>query len=162
MAKCGKSRQDSHACNNLHKVIKKHDVQLPVKVSTVSCWIRTSRRRVHQVLTNYPVLRIVDWIQTIFAYGGHFFLGGRSLDHLDAFRTELHTFWRNLKVIDPGCPLFDGPGALKEDEWERCIPIALHGDEGRGKAKNPIMIVGVQPILPLCGERTNMGGSLMD
>lgn len=157
MAKCAKSKKDPHACENLHNLIRNNGNQLPVEVSTVPCWIRTSRKRVHQVLTNYPVLRVVDWVKTIFSYGGHFFLGGKSLDDAGSFREDLTTFWRNYQVIDPSLPFFAGPG---ESSWANTIPIAVHGDEGRGKCKNPIMVTSVQPIMPLCGNRTNMQGFL--
>lgn len=159
MAKCAKSKKDPHACENLHNLIRNNGNQLPVKVSTVPCWIRTSRKRVHQVLTNYPVLRMVDWVKTIFSYGGHFFLGGKSLDDAGSFREDLTTFWRNYQVIDPSLPFFAGPGRC-ESSWANTIPIAVHGDEGRGKCKNPIMVTSVQPIMPLCGNRTNMQGFL--
>lgn len=44
-----------------------------MKISYVHMWIRTSRRRVHLIPTNYPVLRITDWIGYMFGQGGHFF-----------------------------------------------------------------------------------------
>ena len=160
MAKCAKSKKDSHACRNLHKLVQDHGHQLPVKVSTVQCWIRTSRKRVHQVLTQYPVLRLVDWVKTIFSYGGHFFLGGKSLDEAASFRKELHTFWQRYKVVDPSHPFYGGHGA-HESSWWSAIPIALHGDEGRGKSKNPIMVVSAQPLLPLFDNKSNMQGFLV-
>ncbi|CAL1151298.1 unnamed protein product [Cladocopium goreaui] len=70
-----------------------------------------------------------DWIDTIFNYGGHFLLGGRSLDHIDSFKNELFTFWSNYKVIDPELPFFERGGA-DEDSWSCTIPLAIHGDEG--------------------------------
>lgn len=73
IARCGKSRKDSHACGNLEKVIRSTGKLLPVKISYVHMWIRTSRRRVHLIPTNYPVLRITDWIGYMFGQGGHFF-----------------------------------------------------------------------------------------
>ena len=84
-------------------------------------------------------------------------LGGRSLDHIDSFKNELFTFWSNYKVIDPTCPFYER-GGNDEDSWSCTIPLAIHGDEGRGRAKQPVMIVAVQPILPLLGEKTNMQG----
>ena len=157
MAMRGKRKADSHSRAKLHRPVKRTGRCLPVKVSTVKCWIRTSRKRVCQILCDYPILRLTDWIDTIFNYGGHFLLGGRSLDHIDSFKNELFTFWSNYKVIDPELPFFERGGA-DEDSWSCTIPLAIHGDEGRGRAKQPIMIIGVQPILPLLGEKTNMQG----
>lgn len=157
MAKCAKSRTDPRACENLRKYINKNFKQLPVKVSTVRCWIRTSRKKLSQTLTNYPVLLPTDWARTIFSYGGHFLLGGQPLDDLTSFQNELVTFWRNYQTIDPNLPFYREHG---EKAWAFSIPIAVHGDEGRGKGKNPVMVIGMQPILPLSGKKTNMQGCL--
>ena len=128
------------------------------KVSTVRLWVRTSRRRVHLIPTNYPVLRIRDWVDCIFRHGGHFFLGGNTLDdNAKAFRGELDRFWRNYRKIDPTFPFFRDNS---ECCYEHCIPIALHGDEGRGRAKQPILVMSVQPLLPLNDGKTNMQGYL--
>lgn len=139
-------------------MIHKTGKQLPVKVSTVRLWVRTSRRRVHLIPTNYPVLRIRDWVDCIFRHGGHFFWGGNTLDdNAKAFRGELDRFWRNYRKIDPTFPFFRDNS---ESCYEHCIPIALHGDEGRGRAKQPILVMSVQPLLPLNDGKTNMQGYL--
>lgn len=138
-------------------MIEKSGKQLPVKVSTMRLWVRTSRRRVHLIPTNYPMLRVPDWVHCIFRHGGHFFMGGRTMDDLPAFQSELVQFWQNYRSVDPGFAFFQ---TNPETAYPYCIPIAIHGDEGRGKAKNPIMVISVQPVLPLLGEKTNMQGHL--
>ena len=77
------------------------------------------------------------------------------MDHMDEFRGKLCGFWENFRKSEPTLPLF------KEDsvDYSTCIPIALHGDEGRGRQKQPVMSVGVQPILPIHKGRTNMSGT---
>ena len=106
-------------------------------------------------LVNYPILRMVDWANTIFSRGGHFFLGGHSLENPEPFQQELQRFWERFQVTDPNFPI------PQKSEWSKCIPIAVHGDEGRGRLKSPIMIITVQPILPLIGCKTNMQGNLI-
>jgi hypothetical protein len=87
-----------------------------------------------------------------------FFLGGNTLDdNAKAFRGELDRFWRNYRKIDPTFPFFRDNS---ESCYEHCIPIALHGDEGRGRAKQPILVMSVQPLLPLNDGKTNMQGYL--
>ena len=158
MARCGKSKTDPHVCSNLHRLLAKTGKLLDVKKSTVPLWIRYSRKRPQQALVNYPVLRVTDWMDTIFRHGGHFALGGNSLDNPEPFREELCQFWRNYKVIDPTFAFF---AKFPESEWRNCIPVAIHGDEGRGRLKSPIMIVTLQMILPLKGLKHNMQGSLI-
>ena len=77
------------------------------------------------------------------------------MNHMDEFRGKLCGFWENFRKSEPTLPLF------KEDsvDYSTCIPIALHGDEGRGRQKQPVMCVGVQPILPIHKGRTNMSGT---
>ena len=155
MAKCGKSRADSHVCSNLHRLLKRTGKMLDVKISTTPLWVRYTKKRPQQALVNYPILRITDWANTIFRRGGHFFLGGHSLDNPEPFQRELQKFWERFQVTDPDFPM------PQKSEWSKCIPIAVHGDEGRGRLKSPIMIITVQPILPLIGCKTNMQGNLI-
>ena len=43
------------------------------------------------------------------------------------------------------------------------IPVAVHGDEGRGLAKLPVLVESYQPILPGCGEdKLNLVGRLVE
>ena len=101
---------------------------------------------------------MTDWVHCIFRHGGHFFLGGQSLDNAEAFKGQLCNFWENYQVVDPDFAFFrEYPKA----EWDRSIPIAIHGDEGRGKARNPVMVVTVQILLPISGKKTNMQGYLI-
>lgn len=157
MAKCGKSRKDPHVCTNLHNLLAKTGKMLDVKISSIPLWIRYSRKRPQQALVNYPILRMNDWVDTIFRHGGHFFLGGKPLDESMLFRQQLRDFWKNYRVVEPEFPSFR---TVPETEWETCVPLAVHGDEGRGKGKSPIMVVTVQVIMPLDGEKTNMKGIL--
>lgn len=158
MAACGKYRTDPHTCERLHKCIGKMGRRLDVKVTHVPLWVRSSRKRVAQRLVDYPVLLPSDWVDLLFSYGGHFFLGGRSLaspSTITEVEKELEEFWSRYRVIDKDFPMFH---TVPNAEWKRCIPIAIHGDEGRGKAKMPVMVMAMQCVLPLMGKRTNMQG----
>ena len=47
-------------------------------------------------------------------------------------------------------------------DWDHsmCIPIAYHGDEGRGKLKRPILILDFQPLISFKGmEYINSSGN---
>lgn len=158
LASCATSRAggSKHACEKLHRVISRDHKKLDVKVSTIPLWIRYTRKRLAQSLVNYPVLRIPSWVECIFKHGGHFFLGGRTLDELPAVRQELRTFWQNYRAIDKDFPMFT---EMPESKWGSLIPVAIHGDEGRGRLKNPVMVVSLQSLLPLHGKKTNMQGN---
>ena len=92
MAKCGRIRVDSHACRNLHSLIWRTGKVLPVTISTVTMRKRISRRQLAAIPTLHPLLKLSDWALTIFKYGGHFFLRGKSLEHAGSFGEELSDF----------------------------------------------------------------------
>lgn len=152
MAKCGKNKLDSHACRNLHRTIKVFKKALPVEISRVPTKLRLSRRRPQLVHVMHPVLHLSSWAATIFDRGGHFFLQGRDLSQAEEFSSVLKDFWGKFIASHPE---FD----LPESKWNHSIPVCLHGDEGRGKAKHPIMVMSVQPLLPLRPGKTNMAGT---
>ena len=159
MASCAtkKKKGTRHACEKLHRTVTSLSKKLDVKISHVPVWIRYTRKRLSQVLVDYPVLRMTDWIDTIFKGGGHFFLGGRTLADLPLVREELVHFWENFEKVDSEFPFFKD---MPKEKWGSCIPLALHGDEGRGRLHNPVMVVAVQPLLPIHGKKTNMQGLL--
>lgn len=156
MAKCGKSKLDSHICRNLHSTAKKFDKVLPVQISSVPTSVRISRRRPQRVPVNYPVLYLSDWAECIFNGGGHFFLGGRSLDQLGEFQSILLDFWEKFHIADPN---FGFCNEVPRSEWHQAIPIALHGDEGRGRQKLPVMVMAAQTVIPLKNNKSNMAGT---
>lgn len=75
------------------------------------------------------------------------------MQQLDEFEVELEQFWTNYAIVDPGFSFF---ASHSRSCWRRAIPVAIHGDEGRGKAKNPIMVVSLQVVLPVKGTLSNM------
>ena len=152
MAKCGKTKLDSHICRNLHTTVRNFKRLLPVKMSTVRTYVRPSRRRPQKYLVDYPVLQLSDWAECLFNLGGHFFTGGFGLDHADQFKQVLNDFWEKFVAIEPG---FD----LPRSQWSESIPLALHGDEGRGRQKQPVMVMATQTIIPLFSSKSNMSGS---
>ena len=150
LAKCGKNKTDSHICRNLHKTIKAFGRALPVEISGVPTHLRLSRRR-PQVPAVHPVLHLSSWAETIFDNGGHFFMQGCDLSHAAEFSIVLKQYWERFTSCTPEF-------SLPESVWGQSIPVALHGDEGRGRLKQPVMVMSVQPILPLRPGKTNMAG----
>lgn len=84
-----------------------------------------------------------------------FLLGGKRLpDDLHAVHEMLSQFWERHQFVDGRCT------APKEP---RCtIPYFIHGDEGRGQVKRPILVVSFQPLFSWGGEQTlNLGKILV-
>ena len=153
MAACGTGPDDPHMCRNLHRMIETSSRSLPVPISTAVVPIRTSKKgrplKVKEVA--YPLLRPSDWARCIFKRGGHFFLGGSSLDSVQSFGNTLEEFWRRYHTVD---------STLKFEGSPRfAIPYALHGDEGRGKGKKPILVLSFQPLITNADMSiSNLGG----
>lgn len=154
LAQCGKGKLDSHACRNLHGLIKRKGKLLQVNISYMMLQKRLSRRKLVAVEMPHPLLKLSDWARTIFQHGGHFFMKGHSLDSVRTFKEELHTFWVRYAKADPTHPFFRA--VPNQSEWDTYIPIAIHGDEGRGRQKQPVMIISYQPLLPIKEEKSTM------
>lgn len=155
MARCGKTKLDSHINRNLQNTIRNEGKIVPVTISTVQTRIRVSKRRRTLSAVSWPVIRLSSWAECIFDYGGHMFLGGRDLDHADSFAELLADFWAKFQKVDGE---FSFLQRVPQSEWSKCVPIAIHGDEGRGKQKLPCMVVGIQCLLPINDYKTNMSG----
>ena len=111
---------------------------MPVRLSSVLTPIRASRRR-KVVQQSWPVLHLSSWIKVCFQkrYGGFFLLGGLTMDNLEQVECTLARFWERHASVDgdqPPCP-------------KRTIPFYIHGDEGRGQCKRPVLVLSFQPVL---------------
>ena len=151
LAACGKNGKKNtykHACRNLHGLIHKEGLTMPVSVTPVKTLVRLygknmSRRR--EVEVNLPTLMLSSWIKTILEQGGHFLLGGHSVDDFATHADELYSFWCKYRKLDPTLPFYND---VPESEWQFSLPLAIHGDKGRGRYKRPIMVVAFQPLIP--------------
>ncbi|CAJ1355888.1 unnamed protein product [Effrenium voratum] len=96
-------------------------------------------------MINWPVLHLSSWLKTCCntsAYSGFFFLSGRTIDQPEEIRGMLGRFWeRHLKALEFAPPF-----------PQQTLPVYLHGDEGRGQGKRPILVISFQPVMPWFGE----------
>ena len=146
LAACGATKEDPHICRNLHRLIQRKARQLQMVITPVQAPIRMSKRGrpLRWTLSKHPMLLPSSWASCIFNhFAGRFFLGGQSLDCADAFGEILRTFWQRYQEVHPELPFFGD----NSNDWTRSIPVALHGDEGRGQGRKPILIVSLQPLI---------------
>lgn len=105
----------------------------------------------------WPVLQLSDWVKACFEhYGGMFLLGGHTLtnDNLKDIHNMLERFWQRYQHVQD----------VDVAEPSRTIPWMLHGDEGRGQCKSPVLICSFQPVIGWMGEehinsKKNLGQS---
>ena len=68
----------------------------------------------------------------------------------------LTDFWEGYKETDPDHPVYESGQDLSTH-----VPYMIHGDEGRGKGKVPILVESIQPLISYLGiGRTNQSGQL--
>ena len=85
-------------------------------------------------------------------------LGGYNLDDERKFRQLFVQFWHRFRFCRPDLDLYKQEFA---HDLSLCIPVAYHGDEGRGKMKRPLMVLAFQPLISHMGpEYANANGIL--
>lgn len=146
-----------NSCRRLHGFAGKTGKRLPVEVKFVRAPIRKiTKAKVHEVDCDFPTLPLSSWMRASFDLGGHFFLGGKDVEHMNDFSQILVDWWKSYKRLDPDLPFFLDFG---EEFYGTSLPMALHGDEGRGRYKQPIMIFSFQPLITNCDGKSNLKGS---
>lgn len=129
-----------------------------MKVSMVPLCVLQHRPKVQEVFIDYPMIALKDWAAYLLNHHPHILLGGCSIDDVDTYTHVYSEFWQRYYVLDREHPFFEHH---HPDEWGRCLPFCLHGDEGRGKGKTPILINSFQMVVGPAGiDHTNMSGKL--
>ena len=111
---------------------QQHGLALDIPIS----WIDLPKGDVQ-----FPVLKMTDTVQNLVKFKlVNKFLG--ELDMSDA-ETTLLTFWRRFSKQNPGHQVY-AASARGDCTLARCIPVMIHGDEGRGFKRSGIMVLSVQ------------------
>ncbi|CAE7493178.1 unnamed protein product [Symbiodinium microadriaticum] len=137
MGQCAENK--GNECRNLHAAIHRSGKTFPVSVNTATTRILNFKGKVQMQEVEWPVLYLSDWVRSICASGGEMLLAGHTLNEPDRFTSVFETFWDRYKFVNPGHSIYDGSLDLRF-----AIPVACHGDEGRGKLKRPVMILSFQ------------------
>lgn len=91
-----------------------------------------------------------SWMTELLTSYPKFFLGGFSPvdDGEESYLAMFGRFWDRYRAEQPQHPIFE----KSIDHQRATIPFALHGDEGRGLAKVPLMVLAFQVIIPFSVE----------
>ncbi|CAE7759824.1 unnamed protein product, partial [Symbiodinium necroappetens] len=149
--------KDFHnAARNLHNYLHSTGKTFPVCISSTRLTIRRPNRGGGEFSTNYPLIYLSSWMRSILELGGEFLLGGWNTEQPEAYTAMFARFWERYEAVNPEHPLFF---AKTWEQRRHCIPVAVHGDEGRGLGKHPVLVESYQPLLPWSGEdKLNMVG----
>ena len=143
---------------NLHKYIHKQGKTLPVEISCAPCFVRKAVGKISFVQVAWPVIMLSTWLRYMLVKASKLILAGHHITDPMKWKKTFKKFWRNYRYIDPSHPIFgeDNPHA-----YEMFIPYTVHGDEGRGRNKVPVMVESFCPIISNRGQKvTNLKGNL--
>lgn len=130
---------------NLHTLISRWSLSLPVTVSHVLC---PCLFRSTTSMVPWPILLLSDWLPVIFKRtGGSLLLNGFTLDDAQ-HELQLSSFWELYKTVRPSHRVY----TAHAQQLHRVIPMYYHGDEGRGKLKRPILVTSFVAGLPARGH----------
>ena len=147
-------RSETNACRNLHSLIHKRGLTLPLKIHTVEVPVRKRKPKVRKTWVHYPVILPSTWAKYLLESHSFLLLGGHDINH-GTWQRELAMFWETYLKTDPMVK----PGAPPP---ERTVPLYIHGDEGRGKYRLPIMIQAIQAVVSFKGPAfKNSSGQLI-
>ena len=102
----------------------------------------------------HSVIHLSSWLEAVMQTFPDFFLGGYSFmdDHL--WMKMFGDFWKHFRSVCPSHPIY----SKTEAERSCTIPFAIHGDEGRGLSKVPLMVISFQVLIPSSGPE-NLSGT---
>ena len=149
-------RSKTNVCRNLHRLIHREGVTIPLEISLVKIPVRKRRPCVQRVMVWYPCIYPSTWMSYLLKNQSYLVLGGVDIQEPSKWQGVLSDFWRLYLQYD-NCHIMNEPGSPAQTHT---IPLYLHGDEGRGKYKLPIMVEAIQPCLSWKGTAfKNSSGS---
>ena len=158
LAKCAREDNDKNTCQKLHTLLAKPGFSLQVNIDHTNVNIKHPRKR-KLLEVAWPVLNLSSWVRHIMeVQGGQLLLAGSHISQSHLWKRDLQEFWDLYRAIDPTHPVYSSGM-----EADHCItiPFLLHGDEGRGRTKQPVLVISFQGLFSHHGKcRTNMSGFL--
>ena len=156
LARCrrGKAR-NGNACRNLHRMLSTDGWTLPIQISDAPLRIRNVRNRKEENVV-WPVLKLSSWAAFELGQGGEMLLAGHNLEQEASWKRLLQDFWGQFFEKEPDHPIYDPAFGL---DVKRVIPYMVHGDEGRGRNKQPLLTISFQCLFSHYGDhRLNTSG----
>ena len=132
---------------------------LQVDIGYTKLDIKHPRKRNHLTVT-WPAISLTSWARYILeVQGGQLLLAGHHISQPKLWKEALQSFWAKYEAADPDHPVFQDESLRKD--LSCTIPYLLHGDEGRGRMKQPILVIAFQGVLSHLGiNRLNESGYL--
>ena len=158
-------KRGQNASRDFHRWVHRTGKAFPVPIRRLKVPVRVKRRNkngkriVYDKKVDYPVIFLSDWFEAVMRTNPSFFLGGYDLySEEDSWTSMFAEFWTNFAGVEPNHPVLE----KSPEERSRSIPIAIHGDEGRGLAHVPLLVISFQVLIPSSGpNKLNMSQQLV-
>lgn len=141
----GVHKSQKNACRALHRLVEEAGVSLPLHLDAVLITIKR-RRPLGEFQAWWPFFSMKTWAACILKDYPKMLLAGFRLEEASSWQNVFKDFWENYQHINPDHPIYSSTAA-----WELTIPYCFHGDEGRGLAKDPFLVLSFQPIISYLG-----------
>lgn len=153
-------RKGSNAARDFHRHMRNENKTLLVDITVEPIPVRHrtygkhGKRVFSEKMVQHPVLHLASWMQCVLRLFPKFVLGGHDL-HSDTGVGQSYTdmfrgFWSKFHSLFPCHPIYSSKTV---EEQGYCIPYACHGDEGRGLARDPLLVLSFQLLIPYTGDK---------
>lgn len=88
------------------------------------------------------VTAFARWLLTSSRFS-NFLLAGENLENVREWTSTMTDFWENFRSVQPSHPVFEDHAS----ELHLTIPILMHGDEGVGHRRKPVLQISWGPVL---------------
>ena len=144
------------ACRAFHSLIRQAGCCLPLQIDVAQITIKRLKP-LGTFKAFWPFLRMQTWASYLLKNCPSVLLAGHQLVDECGWGSAFQTFWSRYQSIDPRHWIFSSG-----IDWAECVPIAFHGDEGRGSGRVPFLVMSWQPIIghmgmEVCNDSTYFG-----
>ena len=146
-------RSGKNAARDFHRYARRAGKVFGVKISQVKVPIRvkkpnkSGRKIKREEIVDFPIITLSSWMCTILSSCPQFFLGGHDLEQEQLYGDMLQSFWDRFVEANPEHPMKEKPSQHRRFT----VPVAVHGDEGRGLGHVPLLEVSYQVVIPYHG-----------
>ena len=136
------NQSPANACRDLHRLLHRtKGVLLPIPIDV--CAVHIKRRKpIRRFVVWWPMLKLSSWVHYFLKHKPQLILGSFHANDAKHWRELFKSFWEAYRLTNSDHPLFQ-----TDFDVSCCVPYALHGDEGRGLAHKPYLVIAWQPII---------------
>ena len=149
-------RTKTNVDRNLRRCIHKAGVTMPVDFVLVPTTVQILKPKLRIDNVFWPTLSMKSWVSVLAESCPQVLFGGFRLQESENWRKLFGWCWERFEGVDGGHPIYE----LGCDRT-CCIPIMVHGDEGRGLRSQAFMVESWQFVISHLGPfTTNTSGHL--